>query len=375
MKKISVRVDVNPQHYEVIIGNNLFEYITTYLKEQKPGSRYAIITDSTVKPLLGEKLLAIFGNAGLNTRLFDFPAGEIHKNRETKNNLDDALLSDQYGRDSVIIALGGGVVGDVAGFVAATYMRGIPFIQVPTTIVSQADSSIGGKTGIDAPQGKNLIGAFHHPRSVFIDISTLDTLDERNYLSGMAEIIKHGLIMDRELFDFFTDNLDTILSRKATRYTEIMTELLFRNCRVKNEVVAKDTKESNLRKILNYGHTIGHAVEHLSGYRLFHGEAVAIGMAAEAFFAHKLGFLQETDYSKQITLLKNMKLPVVLPGDIEAADILEILRYDKKARNNVPEFVLIDSIGRVKRFKDEKTTTTIDEGTLKNLLDEFSSQH
>jgi 3-dehydroquinate synthase len=300
--------------------------------------------------------------------LLDFPAGEHYKTRETKQYLDEQLINARFERNGTIIAVGGGVVGDVAGFVAATYMRGVPYIQIPTTVIAQADSSIGGKTAVDYPQGKNLIGAFHHPHSVFIDTKTLCTLDGRNYRSGFIEIIKHGLIRDASLFSFIERNIDFILSHKDKQYPSIITAIMTKNCRIKNDIVAKDAKEQNLRKILNYGHTVGHAIEHLSGYSLFHGEAVAIGIAAEAYFSWKIGYLSESDYQKQLNLIKKTGLPLRIPDNISVDDIIDKMYVDKKARGSRPEFVLLQKIGKVKTFARGKTTTPVEEKELRSML-------
>lgn len=373
MKKLEISVDVKPLKYEIYIGDSLFPFIARILREKQLGNRYAIITDSHVKKHYSKNLLAALQQEDLDTMLFDFPAGENSKNRTVKNRLDDCLLENSFGRDSAIIALGGGVVGDIAGFVAATYMRGIPYIQIPTTTISQADSSIGGKTAIDVPQGKNLIGAFHQPDCVFIDVSTLVTLDDRNYRSGMIEVIKHGIIRDAALFDYISENRTAIFSRKAAEYLQVMTDLMHMNCQVKNNVVARDSRETNLRKILNYGHTIGHAVELLSGFRLLHGEAVSIGIAAEAFFSHRMGFCTEQDYLHQVALLKKIGLPVKIPRAMTAEQILQVLRYDKKARNSIPQFVQVAAIGRIKTFQNNSTTTVIEETRLLKMLNDLIS--
>jgi len=368
MEEISVNVEVKPQKYSIFIGHKILKDIALFIKKEKYAHRYAIITDSNVKPLYALSFFKYLQDLGLDTLLLNFPAGEKYKTRETKTFLDDALLNNHFGRDGAIVALGGGVVGDVAGFVAATYMRGIPYIQIPTTVISQADSSIGGKTAVDYPQGKNLIGSFHHPKSVFIDTNTLLTLDNRNYRSGLIEIIKHGLIRDSKLFEFFTQNKDYILNTNYKEYPEIITKLMRMNCAIKNDIVSKDTRERNLRKILNYGHTVGHAIEHLSGYSLLHGEAVSIGIAVEAYFSYKLGFCSKEDYLKQIDLIKQIKLPSCIPDGIEPGDIIEKMFIDKKARGGKPEFVIIEKIGKTKLFKGENTTEAIDIEKIKSML-------
>ncbi|MBN2442766.1 MAG: 3-dehydroquinate synthase [Spirochaetales bacterium] len=371
MEEITVQVNVSQQEYKIYIGYNILDTVIKHITQSPYGNRYAVITDSTVKTLHAENFAAKMKKYNNDVLLFDFPAGEIYKTRETKQMLDDFLLDNRFGRDSAIIAFGGGVVGDVAGFVAATFMRGIPYIQVPTTTIAQADSSIGGKTAVDYPQGKNLIGAFHHPCSVFIDTITLATLDERNFTSGLIEVIKHGLIRDKNLFDFFNRNSEYILSRDHSEHARTMTDLMRKNCTIKNEIVAKDAKENNLRKILNYGHTIGHAIEHLSGYSLLHGEAIAVGIATEAFFSYKLGLSSHEDYIEQRNIIKKIHLPVTIPGEIKNEDIMKLMLLDKKAKAKQPEFVLLKQIGETFLFEGGKTTTPIPEADVMSLLKEF----
>jgi 3-dehydroquinate synthase len=270
-----------------------------------------------------------------------------------------------------VIALGGGVVGDVAGFVSATYMRGIPCIQIPTTVLAQADSSIGGKTGVDYPQGKNLIGAFHQPIAVYIDPFTLSTLDDRNYKSGLIEVLKHGLIRDGAFFDYFVRSIDKIMDRSHGEYNQTMTELMARNSRIKNRIVASDPKEKNLRKILNYGHTIGHAIEHLSGYTLLHGESVAIGIACEAYFSHALGFCSKAEYRRQLRIIEALGLPVRIPANIDTGAIIDAMRIDKKVVGGRVQFVLLRKIGEIQRAEKGSCVHTIDEASLRRLIDDF----
>jgi 3-dehydroquinate synthase len=371
MEQITVHVNVKPQQYTLYIGYNILDTVIQMITQHMYGNRYAVITDSTVRKLYGGDFVYRMKEQGLEVLLLDFPAGELYKTRETKQMLDDRLLSFRFGRDSAVIALGGGVVGDVAGFVAATFMRGIPYIQVPTTIVAQADSSIGGKTAVDSPQGKNLIGAFHHPRSVFIDTKTLATLDNRNYKSGFAEVIKHGLIRDKTLFTYYEQNLEYILDRDHEKHPQTVTELMKRNCKIKNDIVREDEKEQNIRKILNYGHTIGHAIEHLSGYRFLHGEAVAAGIVAEAFFSWKLGYSTREDYEQQYNIIKKTGLRCKIPNDITNNEIIHTMNIDKKARGQKPEFVFLKQIGETCVFNGGKTTAPVEEKSLLSLLEEF----
>ena len=371
MEILKIDVQTQPKSYEICIGYNFIDEIVQTIKNRRYGSRYAIITDTTVRPLHGDLLCQAIKKQNLAVDVFEMPAGEANKTRTTKDWLDDQLLNNKYGRDSVIISLGGGVVGDVAGFVASTYMRGIPCIQIPTTTIAQGDSSIGGKTAIDMPQGKNLIGAFFHPQIVFIDVQMLQTLDERNYNSGLIEIVKHGFIRNAEFLSFFNDNLDVILARDSSRYPEVMVQLMKANCAIKNDVVQADEKEQDLRKILNYGHTVGHAVEFLSNYSLLHGEAVAIGIACEAFFSYRLGYCSYADFVWQVEMIKKLKLPSQIPQNMEIDAIISAMCMDKKARDSEPEFVLLESLGKTKVFDHGKNAIKINRNTLGALIDEF----
>ncbi|MBN1410693.1 MAG: 3-dehydroquinate synthase [Spirochaetales bacterium] len=371
MKEITVPIRVKPLQYSIFIGNGLFERIAEYVLNMKKRKKQVIITDKKVESLYGGKLVQSLKDRQMDAPVIAFPDGEKSKTRATKEWIEDKMLENQLGRDSVVLALGGGVVGDVAGFAAATYMRGVPVIQIPTTVIAQADSSIGGKTAVDVPQGKNLIGAFHQPRAVFIDVETLLSLDEKNYLSGLAEIIKHGIIRDRELFTDLETNLADILNRKSRDFVPLFISLMEKNCKIKNEVVSLDPEEANLRKILNYGHTVGHAIELLSGFKLLHGEAIAAGMAAEAFMSYKLGILAKEEFLRQVNLLKKAGLPTTVPHSCNIDQIMDIMCMDKKARNNKPEFICIEQIGRVKLSANDEVAIKIDTEDVRRILSEF----
>ncbi len=374
MESMTVHVDVQPKSYKIHIAYDAIDRIAAEIAGSCTDvSRYAVITDSHVRPLYGDQLVRSLRGLGLNVLLLDFMAGEASKTKATKDRIDEQLLNENFGRDGAIIALGGGVVGDLAGFVAATYMRGILCIQVPTTVVAQGDSSIGGKTAVNVPQGKNLIGAFHHPRSVFIDIKTLESLDDRHYRNGLVEIVKHGLVRSEPFFEFIERNIDLILARRSQddAYASVMTELMYRNCDIKNDIVSADEKERDLRKILNYGHTIAHAVEFLSNYALLHGEAVAIGMACEAYFSCRLGYCSEAAMARQIDILRKLQMPCQIPPGIGIEEIVEKMRLDKKARSAEPEFVLIEKVGQTKVFDQGGSTTKIDRTALLSMLAEF----
>lgn len=329
--------------YDLKIGSGILSQVAQDLKSHPLGDRYALITDAQVASLFGEGLLKDLHEKGLQAVLIKFPAGEEHKTRETKAYLEDEMFRQGLGRDAAIIAVGGGVVGDVAGFVAATYNRGIPYIQIPTTLLAQVDSSIGGKTGVDVPWGKNLVGAFYQPAAVYIDVDTLKTLPPRQIKAGLAEIVKYAVIQDLSLFSYLEANRDQILNLER----ESITQVIGRCCEIKGYVVEQDEREGDLRKILNYGHTIGHAVEALCQYRILHGEAVAIGMCVESRIARELGYLSEEEASRQKRLLEAMELPVAVPPRLNPEEIIRATALDKKARGGKAEYVLPKKIGEM----------------------------
>ncbi len=344
MEKIRVNLKINDdKSYDILIGEDLLRRIPTEIKESGLAHRFAIVTDSTVGSLYGNALLGEFERAGLETRLIAFPAGEMHKNRETKAWIEDCMLEHKFGRDSAVVALGGGVPGDIAGYVAATYARGIPYVQVPTTLVACVDSSIGGKTAVDTPHGKNLIGAFHQPWKVYIDVNTLLTLNRKEIREGLAEVIKYGVIKDSDLFSFLEQSTERIFSYDK----EALTRIIRRGCEIKGEVVEKDERESNLRKILNFGHTVGHAVENLSGYKITHGEAISIGMAAEGKIAVAMGLWKSEELGRLTRLLEKAGLPTSMPAHMKTEDIIDTMKLDKKSRGGKIEMALPESIGRM----------------------------
>jgi 3-dehydroquinate synthase len=348
MEKIRVNLKISEdKSYDILIGEGLLTRIPADIKEAGLAYKFAIITDTTVGELYGSALLDGFGRSGLETRLFAFPAGEENKNRETKAWIEDRMLEHKFGRDSAVIALGGGVAGDMAGYVAATYTRGLPYIQVPTTLVACVDSSIGGKTAVDTPHGKNLIGAFHQPWRVYIDVNTLHTLSGKEIREGLAEVIKYGVISDEELFSFLELNMESVFSYDMGALTHIIK----RGCEIKGEVVEKDERESNLRKILNFGHTIGHAVENLSDYNISHGEAISIGMAAEGKLAVSMGLWKEEELGRLIRLLTKAGLPTSMPEYMEIQQIIDTMKLDKKSRGGKIEMVLPQAMGRMAEIK------------------------
>ena len=347
--------------YDLVFGTGLFPQIAKDLKKSPIGSRYAIITDSNVGPLHAGSLEEALRREGIPVHTFSFEAGESHKTIDSCMEMMGKMSRMNYGRDSAILALGGGVVGDIAGFMAAIFNRGVPYIQIPTTVLAQADSSIGGKTAVDTDYGKNLVGAFKQPVRVYIDVETLRTLPDREYRSGLAETVKHGIIRDESFFRYLQENSGLILEQSADSSLYIARN----NCRIKRDVVEVDPDEMGLRKILNYGHTTGHAIEKLSvdsfesgksTTYLLHGEAVAIGMMVAGRIAIALGYFSQSDLRQQEQLLKTFGLPVVVPNEMPNESIIEVTLRDKKVRDGKAQYVLPVSIGKMNEFGGAYTT-------------------
>lgn len=343
MIRIPVPLSGSPaaSDYEVLVGGGLRRFLPHFLESRCPAFSYALITDDTVARLYGTQLLADLRTGGLRVELFSFPAGEEHKTRESWAALCDAMLEAGIGRDGAVIALGGGVVGDLAGFVAATYMRGLPWVQVPTTLLAMIDASVGGKTGVDTHAGKNLVGAFHPPRLVATDLEVLRTLPSTQLGSGLAEAVKHGAIADADYLAWIADSVESLLAADPAA----LQRLIVRSVEIKAAMVARDERESGPRKALNFGHTIGHAVEAASGYRLLHGEAVAIGMMVEARIGEALGVTQQDSAAALQSVLTTLVLSTRLPPGIRVEEVLAGTRSDKKARAGRAEYALLERVG------------------------------
>lgn len=332
--------------YAVCIGAGAWSTLPDVLARRAPAHRYAVIADSTVAGLYADRVLGLLGAAGVAADHFLFPAGEENKNRAEWARLSDALLAAGYGRDAVVLALGGGVAGDLAGFVAATFMRGIPVVQLPTSLLAMVDASVGGKTGVDTPAGKNLIGAFHPPRAVLADVTALGTLPLEQLRSGLAEAVKHGAIADAAHLAWIEGAAERLLHAEP----QALTELIVRSVGIKAAVVARDEREAGPRKTLNFGHTLGHAVEMLSGFRLLHGEAVAIGMVAEARLGEQLGHTAAGTADRLARLLRRLGLPTNLPPEFTPRQVLAATRTDKKARAGRVEYALLRGVGSAADF-------------------------
>jgi 3-dehydroquinate synthase len=352
-----VDVELREKGYKIIIGRGILKRLGVRVKEFRP-SRIAIISTKKIFPIYSDTLISSLKEYGMTPHIILIPDGEEYKNLLWVYYLHGRLLQERFDRGSMLIAFGGGVVGDITGFVASTYMRGIRYIQVPTTLLAQVDSSVGGKTGVNHPLGKNMIGTFYQPSLVFIDVDTLKSLPEREFIASIAEIIKYGVIADRGLFDYLRDNREDIL-----RLGDSLMTIIKRSCEIKADVVSRDERETGLRAILNFGHTVGHAIETVTGYRRFlHGEAIAMGMCVAAKIAAEMGMLNSKEVSSIRNLIQIHGLPVSIPDDIDVIGLFEAMKIDKKVRAGRLRFVLPESIGRVKIVED------IDRGIIKKAL-------
>lgn len=355
--------------YEIEIGFELADKLISDLKNGLVGniSKFAVITDSIVKELYADDIAAKLTAEGYKADLFVFEAGEKQKTRQTKEMIEDAMLEKGYRRDCCIIAVGGGVVTDLAGFVAGTFGRGVPFINYATTLLAAADASVGGKTAVDTPLATNLIGLFNQPEKVYLDIATWKTLPARQISSGLAETIKHACLANREFFDFLKEHMDEILSIEKDACEHIANE----NCKVKYEVVMKDERESGLREVLNLGHTVGRAIETVSDYKLLHGEALSIGMVAQVHLANKLGYMTAGEKDEVIALLAKANLPITIPDYIDREALVKKLYTDKKVKNGKLRFVIQKGIGNIVEFEEGVFATPIEESVAREIIMEM----
>ena len=348
----------------ILIGTGLLDRCGAIVRSTIAGRRLAIISDDVVAPLFVARFAAAVGEPA--PRVFIVPAGEASKSRMQWARLTDELLAAGLGRDTAIVALGGGVIGDLAGFVAATYMRGVPVLQVPTTLLAMIDASIGGKTGVDTRAGKNLVGAFHQPALVIVDPNALRTLAAAHRRNGIAEAIKHGVVASAVEFGWLAEHANAIV-RDDDGDEALMLHLVQKQVRLKASIVERDEREAGLRKVLNFGHTIGHAVETLSGFTLFHGACVAIGMIVEARIAALAGLADDTLAESIACVLRAAGLPTALPASLAPADLLEATRSDKKARRGAVEYALPQSIGTMAGADRGYTIPVADEMVLAAL--------
>lgn len=337
-----VRVELGQRSYDIVIGKGLLSQAAEYLRPLKLGQRGVIITDANVESRYAGALSDALGKGGLTAKVLGVPAGEASKSLRQAHRLFGTLPALGLDRQSFLIALGGGVVGDLAGYVAACYLRGIALVQIPTTLLAQVDSSVGGKVGVNLPQGKNLVGAFYQPRLVLADTDTLTTLPGHELRSGFAEVIKHGAIRDAKFFEWLEREHQRVLAREP----DAVAHVVRRCCEIKAGVVSADERESGLRAILNFGHTLGHAMEALTEYvGLLHGEAIAMGMCCGARLSVKRAGLGEADAERLKNLISAAGLPTKLGKAFQLGELLEAARLDKKTRNGKLRFVLLKRLG------------------------------
>ena len=356
----TLTVDLSERSYPIYIDSALLgrpELLKPYIQ----GKSALIVSNETVAPLYLEKTQAML--SGLRHEAVILPDGEKYKNLEVLNQIYDSLLRNRFDRNTTVIALGGGVVGDMAGFAAASYQRGVHLIQIPTTLLSQVDSSVGGKTGVNHALGKNMIGAFYQPKAVIADTDTLDTLPERELSAGIAEIIKYGLICNAEFFEWLENNMQALLGRD----NQALSYAIEISCRTKAEIVAADERESGKRALLNLGHTFGHAIENGMGYgEWLHGEAVAAGICMAAIMSEQMGWMSENETQKTINLIEQAKLPTKAPASMSAEQFLELMSVDKKVLDGVLRLVLMKGIGKAlvtDEYKDEDLSKAIEQST------------
>jgi len=336
---LHVNYDHKPA-YDIMLEADFSKLSETVASLGMEGRRFMIITDSNVGKHYANDVFQQLARVAKSVQIYTFPAGEENKNLDTVSQCYEELIQSGFDRNDVLIALGGGVVGDLTGFTAATYLRGIRFIQVPTSLLSMVDSSIGGKTGVDFKAFKNMVGAFHQPKLVYMNLSTLFTLPDAEYFSGMGEIIKHGLIKDASYYHWLKNNHEGICAKRF----DVVQEMIYRSCTIKKSVVERDPKEQGERALLNFGHTIGHSVEKLMNFSLLHGECVSLGMAAAAYLSMKRKYLTEAEYEDIIAVIKLFRQPVQVKG-LNADTVYEVTKSDKKMDLNQIKFILLTKVG------------------------------
>ena len=350
----TLSVALGERSYSILIGTGLLSR-ADLIVPQLARKTAAVVSNTTVAPLFMDRLAGALARGGVEVVRIVVPDGEDHKDWRTLNAVFDALLEKRCGRDTTIVALGGGVIGDLAGFAAATYQRGVSYIQIPTTLLSQVDSSVGGKTAINHPLGKNMIGAFHQPRLVLADIDTLKTLPERELRSGLAEVIKHGLVRDEAFFAWLEANIERLLARDASA----LEHAVLRSVEIKADIVGQDERESGLRKILNFGHTFGHAIETGLGYGAWlHGEAVAAGMVMASDLSRQLGYLSDADTGRIRSLIERAGLPIASKG-VAPERMRQLMSVDKKVREGRIHFVLLERLGAA-TLRDDVPPAAVD---------------
>jgi 3-dehydroquinate synthase len=357
---INIRVELGENSYEIRIGSGLLPEVGLSLKHRGFSGKAVIITDSNVRPLYADILQQGLVNAGFGVTILEVPAGEEQKTLTTAGQLYESLAQDFAERTTLILALGGGVIGDLAGFVAATYMRGVPLVQVPTSLLAMVDSSIGGKTAVDHGSLKNMIGAFYQPKLVVADVAVLKTLPQVELSNGMSEVIKHAVIRNRDFYYY----LQKYMTKAMAYEIDLLEAIVKENARIKVPFVSVDEKETGIRTLLNFGHTVGHAVEAVSDFQIKHGQAVAIGVMAAAKISRRLGFLHEIDIEHLDRLIVQAGLPVDLPplDGVKKEKLLELIKHDKKVRDGKIRFILLRAIG------DAFITDKVDSNLIREVL-------
>lgn len=355
-KKVMVQCENGS--YPIILNDKFGPLVKTLSDLKSPERKICIVTDSNVEKHYGEELRSLLSDAFKSVVLFVFQAGEAQKNLSTVGNLYEFLIRNKFDRKDLLLALGGGVVGDLTGFAAATYLRGIDFVQVPTSLLAMVDSSIGGKTGVDYLHYKNMVGAFYQPKLVYINIASLQTLPEDQYYAAMGEILKHGLIQDANYYEWLINHLTEIYEREMP----VLEEMVLRSVQIKQAVVEADPKEQGIRAILNFGHTIGHAIESLKQFQMLHGECVALGMQAAAYISWKRDYIEKEEFFEIRDMFAGFHLPISL-DNLETNDILEVMKNDKKTIGGVIQFILLKEIGNAvidKTVTEAEMTEAID---------------
>lgn len=352
------------ENYKISIGTGILASLWEKIEADFPRCSKFVVTDENI--VSAGHLERLLGGCEVSVHIIR-PAGEVSKNIDTVVAIIEAMEKAYLGRDTVVVGLGGGTVGDIAGFAASAFKRGVPVVHIPTTTVAQADSAVGGKTGVDSSMSKNAFGAFWHPAGVYIDVAALGTLEDRQYRAGLVESVKHAVIADSEYFAFIENNIEAILARDSA----VLERIADCNCRIKGGVVETDPNEQNMRRMLNYGHTIGHAVESASGYELLHGEAVAIGMIGAGLIEIEMGLAEDGRLDRIRRILDKLGVPLELPQNMAENKLIDLIKRDKKAVNKWPKFVLTSRIGQV-YCRDNQWAVDVERPVVERVLRELS---
>lgn len=363
MEKIDLIYTTSKKSCEIFVGVGLLNFLPNDFKKKPLGNRFAIITDTNVQRILGNRLQRHLIDSNLRTDMFAIRPGEDFKRWETAKSIFEWMADSGLDRKSTLLALGGGVVGDLTGFIASLYMRSIPYVQIPTTLLAQVDSSVGGKTAIDLGGKKNLLGTFHQAERVYVDLSLLNTLPQAEIQNGLAEVIKSAVIRDRVFFEFLEDRYETVLSGEH----DVLQRLVTRCLRIKSTIVKEDEKDRGLRKILNFGHTVGHAIESYTDYSVPHGRAVSMGISAETALAVRMGLLPVEEMKRVSRLLDRFGLPTRIPNDYDRKRLVVLMHSDKKTEEGRISMVLPTAIGAV------STKTGIPPSLIESVLDEVTA--